>query len=40
MSLYVAVAVASIVRIRVFALYVAIAIVGACAAGYAADWIV
>ena len=39
-SLYVAVAVASIVRIRVFVLYVAIAVVGACAAGYVAAWIV
>ena len=39
-SLYVAVAVASIVRIRVFALYVAIAMAGACAAGYVAAWIV
>ena len=39
-SLYVAVAVASIVRIRLFALYVAIAMSGACAAGYVAAWIV
>ncbi|MDE0711115.1 MAG: permease [Rhodospirillales bacterium] len=35
-SLYVAVAVASIVRIRVFVLYVGIAMSGACAAGYVA----
>ena len=39
-SLYVAVAVAAIVRIRVFALYVAIAMSGACAAGYVAASIV
>ena len=39
-SLYVAVAVASIVRIRVFMLYVAIAMPGACTAGYVAAWIV
>ena len=34
-SLYAAVAVASIVRIRVFVLYVLLAVTGACAAGYA-----
>ncbi len=39
-SLYVAVAVASIVRIRVFALYVLLAMVGAGAAGYVASWLV
>jgi len=39
-SLYVAVAVAAIVRIRVFALYMAIAMSGACAAGYVAASIV
>lgn len=36
-SLYAAVAVASLVRPRVFVLYVALAVVGACASGYAAD---
>ena len=39
-SLYAAVAVASIVRFRVFALYVLLAVTGACAAGYAAAWLV
>ena len=39
-SLYVAVAVASIVRVRVFVLYVLIAMVGAGAAGYVASWLV
>ena len=39
-SLYAAVAVASIVRIRVFVLYVLLAVAGACAAGYAAAWLV
>ena len=39
-SLYAAVAVASIVRIRVFVLYVLLAVTGACAAGYAAAWLV
>ena len=39
-SLYVAVAVASIVRIRVFVLYVLLAMVGAGAAGYVAAWLV
>ena len=39
-SLYVAVAVASIVRVRVFVLYVLIAMVGAGAAGYVAGWLV
>lgn len=36
-SLYAAVAVASLVRPRVFLLYVALAVAGACASGYAAD---
>ncbi len=39
-SLYAAVAVASLVRLRVFALYVGLAIAGACIAGYAADLLV
>ena len=39
-SLYVAVAVVSLVRIRVFALYVLLAIVGAGASGYVASWLV
>ena len=39
-SLYAAVAVASIVRLRVFVLYVLLAIVGAGAAGYVAAWLV
>ena len=39
-SLYAAVAVASIVRVRVFVLYVLLALTGACAAGYAAAWLV
>ena len=39
-SLYAVVAVASIVRIRVFVLYVLLAIVGAGAAGYVAAWLV
>ena len=38
-SLYAAVAVASIVRLRVFALYVLLALAGACAAGYVAQWL-
>lgn len=38
-SLYAAVAVAAIVRLRVFALYVALAVLGALAAGYAAAWL-
>ncbi len=36
-SLYAAVAVAAVVRARVFVLYVVLAIAGACAAGYAAN---
>ena len=39
-SLYAAVAVASIVRLRVFVLYVLLAVVGAGAAGYVAAWLV
>ena len=39
-SLYAVVAVASIVRARVFVLYVMLAMAGACAAGYTANWIV
>ena len=39
-SLYVAVAVVSLVRIRVFALYVLLAMVGAALAGYVAAWLV
>ena len=39
-SLYAAVAVASIVRIRVFVLYVLLAVTGAGGAGYAAAWLV
>ena len=39
-SLYAAVAVASIVRIRVFVLYVLLAVTGACVAGYVAAWLV
>ena len=39
-SLYAAVAVASIVRIRVFVLYVLLAVTGACTAGYVAAWLV
>lgn len=38
-SLYAAVAVAAIVRLRVFMLYVALAVIGAVAAGYIAGWI-
>jgi len=38
-SLYAAVAVAAIVRARVFALYVVLAIAGACLSGYAAAWV-
>ena len=38
-SLYAAVAVASIVRVRVFALYVLLALAGAGAAGYVASWL-
>ena len=39
-SLYAAVAVASIVRMRVFVLYVLLAVTGACVAGYVAAWVV
>ena len=39
-SLYAAVAVASIVRVRVFMLYVLLAVTGAGAAGYVAAWLV
>ena len=39
-SLYAAVAVVSIVRMRVFALYVLLAVTGACVAGYVAAWLV
>ncbi len=39
-SLYAAVAVVSVVRARVFALYVGLALLGACIAGYAANWLV
>ena len=39
-SLYAAVAVVSIVRLRVFVLYVLLALAGACMAGYAAAWLV
>ena len=39
-SLYAAVAVASIVRIRVFMLYVLLAVTGAGAAGYVTAWLV
>ena len=39
-SLYATVAVASIVRVRVFVLYVLLAMVGAAAAGYVAAWLV
>ena len=39
-SLYVVVAVASLVRVRVFVLYVLLAMVGAGAAGYVAAWLV
>ena len=38
-SLYAAVAVISLVRIRVFALYVLLAVAGAAAAGYVAAWL-
>jgi uncharacterized membrane protein YraQ (UPF0718 family) len=38
-SLYAAVAVASIVRLRVFVLYLATAVAGAILAGYAAQWL-
>ena len=38
-SLYASVAVAAVVRVRVFVLYVAPAMGGACAAGYAANWL-
>ena len=38
-SLYSAVAVAAIVRTRVFILYVLLAMVGACLAGYTANWL-
>ena len=39
-SLYAAVAVAAIVRVRVFVLYVALAVLGAILSGYAASWVV
>lgn len=39
-SLYAAVAVAAIVRLRVFGLYVGLAVLGAMAAGWAAEWII
>lgn len=39
-SLYAAVAVAAIVRVRVFVLYIALAVLGAVAAGYTAAWLV
>ena len=39
-SLYSAVAVAALVRARVFILYVLLAMSGACAAGYIANWLV
>ena len=39
-SLYAAVAVVAVVRVRVFVLYVVLAMGGACAAGYAANWLV
>lgn len=38
-SLYAAVAVAAVVRLRVFVLYVALAVVGAIAAGYTTAWV-
>ena len=38
-SLYAAAAVVSIVRLRVFVLYVLLALVGACLAGYLANWL-
>ena len=39
-SFYSAVAVAALVRIRVFVLYVLLALLGACLAGYAANWLI
>lgn len=39
-SLYAAVAVASLVRLRVFVLYVVLAMTGACVSGFVADWFV
>ena len=39
-SLYAAAAVVSIVRLRVFVLYVLLALIGACLAGYLANWLV
>ena len=39
-SLYAAVAVISVVRARVFALYVVLALLGACMVGYAANLVV
>ncbi len=39
-SLYSAVAVAAIVRARVFALYILLAMLGACVAGYIANWLI
>lgn len=38
-SLYAAIAVASLVRFRVFVLYVVLAVAGACIAGYLAEWL-
>lgn len=38
-SLYAAIAVASLVRLRVFLLYVALAVAGACVSGYLAEWL-
>ena len=39
-SLYSAVAVAALVRVRVFILYIVLALFGACLAGYIANWLV
>jgi len=39
-SLYAAIAVASLVRLRVFLLYVGLAVAGACVSGYVAEWLV
>ena len=39
-SLYSAVAVAALVRVRVFVLYVLLAVLGACLAGYTANWLI
>ena len=38
-SFYSSVAVAALVRTRVFILYVLLAILGACLAGYTANWL-